>query len=166
MYIEDRLFSENTEEILYSVVMGELEYALFSEFQKNFTQWDETDSLKKMRDSDVLAEQKKKGTYGNTAKKTALGGAGGAVLGSAIGAGLGALKGGAAGAIRGAKKGAAIGGASGAAVTGTAAAIGNSKKQSEINNYNSRLKYAKRQALRREKADWKSNMTNREGYTY
>ena len=39
MYIEDRLFSENTEEILYSVLMDEEEYALFSEFQKSLVTW-------------------------------------------------------------------------------------------------------------------------------
>ena len=37
MYIEDRLFSENTEEVLYSVLMDEEEYALFSEFQREFS---------------------------------------------------------------------------------------------------------------------------------
>ena len=36
MSIEDRLFSENTEETLYSVIMDEDEYALYSEFQKEF----------------------------------------------------------------------------------------------------------------------------------
>ena len=37
MYIEDRLFSENNpEEVLYSVTMTEAEYALYSEFQKEF----------------------------------------------------------------------------------------------------------------------------------
>ena len=36
MYIEDRLFSENSEEILYSVTLDEEEYYLFSEFQKEF----------------------------------------------------------------------------------------------------------------------------------
>ena len=36
MYIEDRLFSETSEEVLYSVTMTENEYALFSEFQKEF----------------------------------------------------------------------------------------------------------------------------------
>lgn len=37
MYIEDRLFSENNpEEVLYSVTMTETEYALYSEFQKEF----------------------------------------------------------------------------------------------------------------------------------
>ena len=37
MYIEDRLFSESDpEEVLYSVTMTEDEYALYSEFQKEF----------------------------------------------------------------------------------------------------------------------------------
>ena len=36
MYIEDRLFSENTEETLYSILMDEDEYSLYSEFQKEF----------------------------------------------------------------------------------------------------------------------------------
>ena len=36
MYIEDRLFSENTDEVLYSIFMDEDEYALYSEFQKEF----------------------------------------------------------------------------------------------------------------------------------
>jgi hypothetical protein len=34
MYIDDRLFSENTEEVFYSVSMTEEEYELFSEFQE------------------------------------------------------------------------------------------------------------------------------------
>ena len=36
MYIEDRLFSETSDEVLYSVTMTEDEYALYSEFQKEF----------------------------------------------------------------------------------------------------------------------------------
>jgi len=36
MYIEDRLFSETSDEVLYSVTMTEEEYDLFSEFQKEF----------------------------------------------------------------------------------------------------------------------------------
>ena len=36
MYIEDRLFSETSDEVLYSVTMTEDEYDLFSEFQKEF----------------------------------------------------------------------------------------------------------------------------------
>ena len=34
MHIEDRLFSENTEEILYNVLMNEEEYSLYSEFNE------------------------------------------------------------------------------------------------------------------------------------
>jgi len=36
MYIEDRLFSETSDEVFYSVTMTEEEYNLFSEFQKEF----------------------------------------------------------------------------------------------------------------------------------
>ena len=35
MYIEDRLFSETSDEVLYSITMTEDEYDLFSEFQEN-----------------------------------------------------------------------------------------------------------------------------------
>ena len=37
MYIEDRLFSENTEETLYSILMDEDEYTLYSEFCSLFS---------------------------------------------------------------------------------------------------------------------------------
>lgn len=36
MYIEDKLFSENTGETVYQVLMSEDEYSLFSVFQKEF----------------------------------------------------------------------------------------------------------------------------------
>lgn len=36
MYIEDRLFSENTGRIVYQVLLNEDEYSLFSIFQKEF----------------------------------------------------------------------------------------------------------------------------------
>ena len=36
----------------------------------------------------------------------------------------------------------------------------------DVDFYNKRLREAKKQARRREAADWKNNMTNREGYTY
>ena len=86
MYIEDRLFSENRPtEVLYSIMMTEEEYTLFSEFQKEFTRWDDTDQLKKMRDSDILAEKKKSGTLGNTATKMGMGFAGGAGIGALAG---------------------------------------------------------------------------------
>lgn len=157
MYIEDRLFSENRPtEVLYSVMMTEEEVALFSEFQKEFTRWDDTDQLKKMKDSDILAERKKKGTLGNTLAHGVVG----AGLGASIGAGVGkALK-------RGGLKGGIAGAAAGAAFGTAIGALRNHKKQSDINHYNDRLAYAKRQALRRESSDWTTNHTNREGYTY
>ena len=36
MYIEDKLFSENTGEPVYQVLLSEDEYSLFSVFQKEF----------------------------------------------------------------------------------------------------------------------------------
>ena len=133
--------------------------------EKQYTRWDDTDALKKMRDSDILAERKKSGTLGDTATKMGLGAAVGGTVGSVIG-GVAGLKKGGKGFIKGAKGGAIAGSLLAGGAAGTAAAIGNSKKQSDINFYNRRLEYAKRQAGRREKADWKSNMTQREGYTY
>jgi hypothetical protein len=133
--------------------------------EKQYTRWDDTDTLKKMRDSDILAERKKSGTLGDTATKMGLGAAAGGVVGSVVG-GIAGMKKGGKGFIKGAKGGAVAGSLLAGGAAGTAAAIGNSKKQSDINFYNRRLEYAKRQAGRRERADWKSNMTQREGYTY
>ena len=127
--------------------------------QKIYTQWDQTDQLKQMKDSDILAEKKRSNTSLNmdTLKKTALG------------AGVGALAGGVIGGIR--KSGTFAGGARTGAIiaglgTGLVSAINNRQQKKENNFYNDRLKYAQRQALRREKKDWKNNMTNRDGYTY
>jgi hypothetical protein len=133
--------------------------------EKQYTRWDDTDALKKMRDSDILAERKKPGTLGDTATKMGMGAAVGATVGSVVG-GIAGMKKGGKGFIKGAKGGAIAGSLLAGGAAGTAAAIGNSKKQSDINFYNRRLEYAKRQAGRRERADWKSNMTQREGYTY
>ena len=36
MELQDRLFSETSDEVLYSILMDEDEYALYSEFQKEF----------------------------------------------------------------------------------------------------------------------------------
>ena len=127
--------------------------------QKIYTQWDQTDQLKQMKDADILAEKKKSNTSLNlgTLKDTVLGAGAGALVGGVMG-GLKkgeTLKG-------GAMKGALL------AVTATsiASALGNRKQKKENEFYNSRLEYAQRQALRREKKDWKNNMTNRDGYTY
>jgi hypothetical protein len=133
--------------------------------EKQYTRWDDTDALKRMRDSDILAERKKSGTLGDTATKMGMGAAVGATVGSVVG-GIAGMKRGGKGFIKGAKGGAVAGSLLAGGAAGTAAAIGNSKKQSDINFYNHRLEYAKRQAGRRERADWKSNMTQREGYTY
>lgn len=126
--------------------------------QKEYTRWDETDQLKQMRDSDILAEQKRK----NPSR-----------LGGALkGAGVGSIVGAAAGGLMGIKKGNIIGGIrEGATLGGVLGGVGGAtmignKQRSENNFYNDRLEYAQRQALRRERKDWKQNMTNREGYTY
>ena len=127
--------------------------------QKVYTQWDQTDQLKQMKDSDILAEKKRSNTSLNvdTLKKTALG------------AGVGAMAGGVLGSLKkggtfagGARKGAILAGLG----TGLVSAIQNRQQKKENNFYNDRLKYAQKQALRREKKDWKNNMTNRDGYTY
>jgi len=124
--------------------------------QKGFTKYDETDQLKKMKDSDILAEKKKKNNYGRTVTS----GLNGAALGAGIGAVAGKL------AKKGAGRGAAIGAAAGAGLGAAVNLAAGSKKRRENREYNDRLEYAQRQARRRESADWKSNNTTREGYTY
>ena len=127
--------------------------------QKVYTQWDETDRLKQMKDSDILAEKKRSNSSLNmqTLKNTALGAGAGVVAGGLKGAM--SKKGTFAG---GAKKGAIVGGL----IAGVTTAIANSKKKQENQFYNDRLEQAQRHALRRERADWKNNITNREGYSY
>ena len=147
------------------MILKHLKRTMITFKEKQYTRWDDTDALKRMRDSDILAERKKSGTLGDTATKMGMGAAVGATVGSVVG-GIAGMKKGGKGFIKGAKGGAIAGSLLAGGAAGTAAAIGNSKKQSDINFYNRRLEYAKRQAGRREKADWKSNMTQREGYTY
>jgi hypothetical protein len=62
MYIEDRLFSENTEEVLYSVTMTEDEYDLFSEFleEREFGRVQEFKAAKKAFQSKARLEMAKK----------------------------------------------------------------------------------------------------------
>ena len=133
--------------------------------EKLYTKWDNTDQLKKMRDSDILAERKKQNTLGDTATKVGIGAALGGTVGSVIG-GIAGLKKGGKGFVKGFKSGGTVGAVLGGAGVGSVAAAQNSKKQKDINFYNDRLEYAQRQARRRERADWKSNMTQRDGYTY
>ena len=137
--------------------------------RKSFTKWDETDNLKRMKDSDILAEEKKKQPgYGSVMS--------GSVGGAAVGGIAGAVAGGLSGL---GKKGARIATAgSRASNLGKLGAVGGARliggkalkdrnDQAQDNNfYNKRLAYAQRQAIRREKKDWKSNMTQRDGYSY
>lgn len=151
---------------------------------KLFTMWDETDRLKAMKDSDILAEKKRDTTSAGSMVRSGLVGAG---IGAGIGVvGTGVSKvipeiGKAAGKgswvsnvgrviepIKKAKLGraAAVGAAVGAGIGATASWLRNRKKNNENRFYNQRLAYAQRQALRRERKDWKTNMTQRDGYTY
>lgn len=141
--------------------------------RKLYTLYDDTDSLKRMKDSDILAEEKRKNP-----------GFGGPLLATATGAGIGAGVGAAAlgglkawgtrgtknSALEAAKKGLKSGGKVGALVGGTIAGLSALNKRrgqvTENNAYNKRLGYAQNQAMRRERADWKSNMTQRDGYSY
>lgn len=135
--------------------------------RKLFTQYDETDRLKQMRDSDILAEKKKKKAGYGSVLRAAAGGAltGGAIAG-AVGGINGAFKPGKGTMLRGAGKWATVGAIGAGVFSGMKEGKRRRKENEEIDFYNDRLEYAKRQALRREKKDWKNNMTQREGYTY
>lgn len=142
--------------------------------RKTYTKWDETDNLKRMKDSDILAEKPKKGSDPKAVvRDTAVGVAGGAALGATAGAAYGALArtgGGVAGKLAatgaGLKKGGKYGAVLGGLAMGAKAIQKASKEDKETEFYNKRLAYAKKQALRREKKDWKTNMTQRDGYSY
>lgn len=127
--------------------------------RKLFTKYDDTDNLKRMKDSDILAEKPKQAPgYGSVA---------GAALG---GAALGGTVGSVAGAFGKNKADRSLLGKTGLVIGGLLAsgmALRNRNKQAENNEwYNKRLNYAQRQARRREKQDWKTNMTQRDGYSY
>lgn len=143
--------------------------------QKNYTRYDDTDSLKRMNDADILAEKKKNAPgFGSVLGTTATGTLAGATVGGLTYSGAkvaGGLAGGAKfGAFKGFGKNLARGGKWGALIGGTAAGLSalhnRNKAAGDVNFYNDRLEYAQRQARRREKKDWKTNMTTREGYSY
>ena len=146
-----------------------------------FTQYDDTDNLKRMKDSDILAEQHKKPmTTGSQVATGAIGGAlvGGAALGvgrALVGkggpravTGNALQRGGARAFNAGVRAGKGMrAGLIGGALVGTAVMLHRRGKEKQANEfYNRRLDYAQRQAMRREKADWKANMTQRDGYSY
>ena len=137
--------------------------------RKSFTKWDETDNLKRMKDADILAEQKKKQPgYGEVVQNSlggaAIGGAGLATMGAISGLGRKGARIATAGAK--ASKYGKLGAVAGAAILGSKALNNRNDQAQENNFYNRRLEYAQRQARRREKKDWKSNMTQRDGYSY
>lgn len=137
--------------------------------RKLFTQWDETDNLKRMKDSDILAEQKKKNPGYEGVVSGSLGGAlTGGTAGLVLGGASGLTKKGARVATAGARaaKYGKLGAVGGALLVGGKALKDRSEQAQENNFYNKRLAYAQRQALRREKKDWRSNMTQRDGYSY
>lgn len=140
--------------------------------RKIYTVYDDTDQLKKMKDADILAEKEKSVNYLPVATKAATGAAVGAAgLGLATGAHGLLRNGGKWGfslnrAGQGLAKGLKIGGIAGAAVAGGLALHKKNQEQEEATQYNNRLRYAQRQAKRREKTDWKTNMTTRDGYSY
>ena len=144
-----------------------------------FSKYDDTDALKRMKDSDILAEKPKgpetKGSH--IAAATGAGIIGGAAIGGLGKAAFGkraalqstgfrkageAMRNTAGRFGRGAKAGAIIGGS----IMAIGALSKRSKEKANNEFYNDRLRYAQRQAVRREKADWKTNMTQREGYSY
>lgn len=159
--------------------------------RKTFTRYDDTDNLKRMKDSDILAEKKRTpdvsaGTVGAAAGA-------GALAGAAIGVIPGAIRGGNkfrnavarvdagstsrkltnivdAGKWSSVKRGIGGGAKAGALIGGAILAGSAIKKRNQAKKdasfYNDRLEYAQRQAIRREKADWKANMTQRDGYSY
>lgn len=136
--------------------------------RKIFTKWDETDNLKRMKDSDILAEKKRRvHDYGKMARDAAVGAATGLISGATLGTIAGAggdtwLRQRGSGLVKGAKYGATIG-----AGIGISRAILNDRKNAEdAAFFNRRLAYAQRQARRRERKDWKINMTQRDGYSY
>lgn len=133
----------------------------FSEYQKGVTKYDRTDQIKGLKDSDVLAENKRSNVRSYV--KSAKAGVAGGVAGSAIGAVAGGLK---TKSLKGIKQGAALGGAIGGSVAGAGKLAATHGEREQNRFVNRRLKEAKTQARRREAKDWKTNATGREGYTY
>lgn len=126
--------------------------------EKQYTVYDQTDQLKQMKDSDIIAQKKKSnwGLRGQNLHDTA--------MGVGIGAGIGSVIGtfGKKGIWKGGKYGAILGGTIAGGIS-----LAQTRQQKKDNNfYNDRLDFAKRHALRRERADWRNNNLNREGYTY
>lgn len=130
--------------------------------RKLYSKYDETDEIKKMKDSDILDAKEKKIDKGERARRTIKNVGKKTLIGTVAGAGLGLLSKNKANVGRFAKLGAIAGGA-----TGLIQSSMDNKEEAEENEfYNNRLRYAKKHARRRERSDWRNNMTQREGYSY
>lgn len=136
--------------------------------RKLFTKYDETDRLKQMKDSDILAEKKKKkgAKIGRLIRATAGGVVTGGLTGGLVGGTRGIFVPGKGTIASGAGKLSALGAIGGGLIAGLAESRKIAEENRDIDFYNDRLEYAKGQARRRESKDWKQNMTYREGYTY
>lgn len=133
---------------------------------KLYTKYDDTDRIREMKDSDILAERKKKGPgYGSLVASTAGGVLAGATIGGLAGGGKGLFKKGGS-MLKGAAKAGKVGAILGGVAAGALALRKHNKESKENQFYNDRLEYAQRQAKRREKKSWKQNMTQREDYTF
>ena len=130
--------------------------------RKLYSKYDETDEIKRMKDSDILAAEEKHVDRENRASETVKNTGRKALTGAAIGAGLGLLKGDKSKAIKFAKIGALTGGGLGLIQSNK----DNKSEADDIEFYNRRLRFAKKNAKRREARDWRENMTQREGYSY
>jgi len=145
--------------------------------RKSFSKYDDTDNLKRMKDSDILAEKPLEPE--TTRQQVLTGAAGTALVGAGAGLGIHTIRkiGSGSGGVfsksryanltgKGLRKAGKTGLIIGAGY-GILHGISKRNKERAKNSwYNDRLEYAQRQARRREKADWKANMTQRDGYSY
>jgi hypothetical protein len=89
MELQDRLFSENTEEVLYSVLMDEDEYALYSDFCSLFSKDDDDDDEDRLSIEDL-------GGHAGLLGSAGIGAGGGYLMGrpdAAVGGTIGSLYG-------------------------------------------------------------------------
>lgn len=144
----------------------------YSRTTNNFD-YAETDDLKRMKDSEILQEDEvRKPGYG----KVTNGAAHSAIIGGMVGGSLGLAnlarkwdkldEAARSTHLKKAGKWAALG-AGAAAIYG--AYKGSQERQKDVDRaekYNNRLRYAQRKAARRERSDFKANMSQRDGYSY
>ena len=132
---------------------------------KTFSKYDETDRIKKMKDSDILAEEYQK-TPGVSLKEVTKDLTTGAVVGGIVGK-INELSG---NRLRLGSTDWKDSARNGAIIAGLYDILKDTYRKhkygDDVDFYNKRLRQAKRNAKRREKSDWLNNTLNREGYTY